>query len=734
MSTSLVAGMLFVMAGLGAVAPDAVEPLGETKARLEQAYGRLGAPPLDDPAFVLSDVSFHFVRRFTEYSGDVSGRMIGALNAGATVGITTPQLASLLKEIAAYQQPDGHFGAPQDLSKEVNQKRDMPILWGNARLLLALAERCRTNPDPDLLAVAKRLGDYIIACNPYYCRKENFAQVGGIEASGFTTCYPSWIDALVALGEVTKDARYLDEARAIARLSWIDATFLKHHSHGRLVAFRGMLDLDRLSGTPEFTDKVKEACAQITAEYEFPTGGVAEMFGRDFPRDEGCSEADWTRVNFLLWQATKDPKYLDATENVLFNHLYATQFSNGAFGHHTLSPLKEGKDVFPAARLERYASDSYWCCSMHGAQVIADVVHWGILFDDQSLWFTWLSEVRAKDPKGAFTASAERTGLTQWKVTLDAPKEVTTTLRLRVPGWAKSIQVDGKDLGAKDGWAEFPCTWTGQRTVAVAFPAEVRVAGAYAAEVKPGQPVRIYAGPDLYCLSEDLFVTENGLSDKMLAIAGTGALSEKGLPAAFNVASADKVVQLVPMRNRSLGPSRHLFGAVNLSSDALRGENPAPANSQNYIEFMAAQSQSYECFMNGKSLFSGGGTDESPRVAVLPNPGKNVYAVKVPGNAKQPGVIAQIMLKDRRITSNPADWQALSYDEDPPAEALSDVSKGLDHVVKITDLGGFGVAPWKHVPAHYASTPARWLWIDAGAAKKAPKWIIFRTAFDADGK
>ncbi len=746
MSMTLAMGLLALTANMSAAPAqpaDAAMPLGETKARLERAYGRLCAPPLDDPEFVLSDLSFHLTRRFTEYSGDVSGRMLGALDAAAPLlNQDPPFIQTLLAGFPALQQPDGHFGAPQDLAQSVNQKRDMPILWGNGRMLLALAERFRMKNEPAVLDMAKRLGDYILAARQYYGMKENFEKVGGEQASGFTTCYPSLIDGLVALGEVSKDPKYWDEARFIAHLALQDTAFDKHHSHGRLVAYRGMLDLDRLNGTAEFTDQVREGCKKITDEYLLPTGGVTEMFGRDYPRDEGCSEADWIRVNLLLWQATGDTRCFDAAEQAILNHLYATQFSNGAFGHHTFSPVRFGRQQYPGFRIEHYASDSYWCCSMHCTQLLADLAHWAILFGDGGPLVSWLAEARATSPDGKFSIAAEQTGPAQWKLTLDAAENVATTLRLRVPAWAKGLTADGQPAPVDGGWAAVPCTWTGSRSLAIQFTSvQTRLTGPFGAEAKLNGPVCIYWGADMFCLPDDAVGAEMLSADGVPVVMGFLAdkPDAKGLPVALMQSDTSsgmmkfEKVRLVPLARRPRGTCRFLFHVDRLQTAVMESsfdmqESARDANA--LIEFMAAFDGPYECYLNGKKQFAGGGTDESPRIAAVPKPGANVLAVKVPAAGAKPGVIAQVFLKDAPLVSNATDWQVLGSAEDVPAAWLEDLSKGAEHALKLTDLGGFGADPWKHVPAHYASTAARWLWFDAAQASAPPKWLVFRVSFN----
>ena len=194
--------------GSDLVFPDKAEARGVIRTHLQRAYDRLCFAPMDDLQYVLSDVNFHFTRRFTQYSGDISGRMLGALNAtDPALGTQTAMIEQLEAAFPQYQKPDGHFGADQDLKAGVDGQRDMPILWGNGRLLLALAERYRTKPSPQLLEMARRIGDYVISTRPYFGLKENFTKVGGAYSSGYTTCYPSLIDGLAALGQISGEER-----------------------------------------------------------------------------------------------------------------------------------------------------------------------------------------------------------------------------------------------------------------------------------------------------------------------------------------------------------------------------------------------------------------------------------------------------------------------------------------------------------------------------------------------
>ena len=544
--------------------PSKVVAQGQSAQRLARAHERLCSPPLDSTEFVLSDLHFHLKRRFTEYSGDISGRMLGALSeAQGLVKSDSPMLATLLEEIPKLQKADGHFGVEQDLAHDVNQERDMPILWGNGRLLLALAQHSRRHSDAKLLTTACTLGDYIISTRAYFGKEENFTQVGGLYASGFTTCYPSLIDGLTALAQVSGQSKYYDEARFIGRLSLLDRAFDHHHSHGRLSAYRGMLDLDRLTGSKEFTVAVIEGSKTITEKLMLPTGGVTERFDRDCPSDEGCSEADWIRVNLLLWRATGQGAYLDRSEMALRNHVLATQFGNGGFGHHWFLALRDGQRVYAGGGISDQAVESYWCCSMHVTQLLAELMQWGVLQGDDGVWVTWLSEVAADMPlgDGTVTVSARQVDAFTWTVALQSQRPGEMKLRLRVPGWAKSIVVDGKTCVPQEGWVEVVGRPEQGQPLRVQFDDAVRLAGAYGQQRGNDEPVRIFAGADMYCLP-DAFVGE-GLLDAdtvphvVLAQDAVGGeaieVVVKGSDGAMHRA------RLVPMSQRPPGACRFLF-------------------------------------------------------------------------------------------------------------------------------------------------------------------------------
>ncbi len=616
----------------------------------------------------------------------------------------------------------------------------MPILWGNGRLLLALAERCRTHPDPAALAVARRLGEYMRSTRPYYGRRENFEAVGGQYASGFTTCYPSLIDGLAALGDVTGDARFLEEARFIARLSLLDRAFAKHHSHGRLTAYRGMLDIDRFTGSREFTDTVRAACETITRDYLLPTGGITECFDRTDPRDEGCTEGDWVRVNLLLWQATGDPRYLDAAEHGLRNHVLAFQFGNGGFGHRDLRALTDGGGTYPAGGAAGVGYEAYWCCSMHGTQILADVARWGVVGLQDRVVVTWLAEARSTLAIGgrSITVTTRRQGPGHWLVLIDSPRPGEATLRLRVPGWAGGIVVDGEHLAPRDGWAELTRTWAGSVRLRVQFPTDVRMAGAYAPSPREGEPVRIFVGAEMLCLP-DAFVDEAPAAANAVPAIVVAPEAAADAELAVVVQGKDgrsQRARLVPLYRRPPGGCRFLFRAKTATRAAFdeQGAKAAPERRPGRpVEIRATCNGEYEVYLSGTRLHGGtGGAGDCPRVEAFAVEPTAIVAVRFRSTAERPCMIAAVQAPGQMLVTRPEEGlTAVPCPDEVPADWLTDPSKGPASASKLADIGDWSSSPWKHVPAEFSGTDARWVWPEGPTIDSKSWWLVrFRLGSD----
>src|SRR5215471_1211085 len=98
--------------------------------RLSQRYRltldrvQKGGPPAYSREMVLADAIPRHERRFTQFSGDVSGRYIGALaSVAGDLGSDMPGVRELLPALLACQKPGGYFG--ENFAARGVQKEDM---------------------------------------------------------------------------------------------------------------------------------------------------------------------------------------------------------------------------------------------------------------------------------------------------------------------------------------------------------------------------------------------------------------------------------------------------------------------------------------------------------------------------------------------------------------------------------------------------------------------------------
>jgi len=285
---------------------------------LDRAVRRLRSHPYS-PMFVRSDVSFEMPRIFNAYSGDISGRHIEFFSIYGQMGYGTEGLREVVQQVLKFQRPEGYFGVA-GFDKTNLTHKETKIFWGNGRLLIGLLEYYRLSKDHSALDAAKRLGDFLFSCGVH----EPTSAIGQAVArdtysAGFATTFCSCIEGVVRLFEETHDGRYATLAKGMADL--LPDSFEGFHSHGRMTALRGMVDLAVATQDQAMLERVLGQWQTIHDEHVIVLGGVRECFGYRCKRDEGCSVADWAMLSLKLLAVTGEAKFLAAAERCLFNHL-----------------------------------------------------------------------------------------------------------------------------------------------------------------------------------------------------------------------------------------------------------------------------------------------------------------------------------------------------------------------------------------------------------------------------
>lgn len=398
--------------------------------RLDRALRRVvdGEAPRYDQQFVLADLAGRPDRRFLNFSGDLSGRYIGALSAAASLReIPERRLHALVREALRHQLPDGSFGMRWSGNRVTDEV--MAKMWGNGRLLVGLLDYYGVAMDQDALQAAVRLGDYILSRLPAFHKPAVRARLSrGRRALGFI-CWTQNVEGLAKLGAISGEPRFLDGASEIA--SHI-ATTPGQHSHGLLTSLRGSLEVYRQDGDERWLRSVEGIWSEISVSRHLsPTGSVAEFLDPELRRDEGCSVADWLLLSLELWCQTGDTRYIESAERTWFNGFAANQFATGDFGHTYWDGL--GYD-FGGER-------AWWCCTLHGLRAIVAVSRLAFRIREGDLLFDLAVDAKAESDGLALRADASLLDHSAATLTVVSAPDASRVIGVRWPPWARTVSL-----------------------------------------------------------------------------------------------------------------------------------------------------------------------------------------------------------------------------------------------------------------------------------------------------
>lgn len=429
------------VAALPFAAPSfAVRPSGESQSspasarplyeRYQLTLNRVlhGSQPAYTSEFLLQDLRGTGARRFTNFSGDLSGRWIGALAAcSAAFGDQFPVLDEFVTDALKLQHPEGYFG--KSFNRTNPGDDDMALLWGNGRLLVGMLEYHALKPSPQVLAAARGLGDFLLRIAPRFNSQQMADDFNAAHFASSYICWTQQTEGLSALYVGTGDTRYRDLCADIAtRIQRRPGD----HVHGYLCSVRGLLDLYFATQDKRHLDRVVAEWNDVTRSGDILiTGGVPEAWSPKKKRTEGCAECDWLRLSLALHRATGEEKYLAVAEDVLFNEFAMNQFSTGDFGHAVL-------DDFGAPEIVEVRA--WWCCTLHGLRAFADIQRHAFRTQEAELFLDL--PVDAQLETGGISVTAESLLASGRTIRIhvrraSAPHAIT----IRKPTWADSVSL-----------------------------------------------------------------------------------------------------------------------------------------------------------------------------------------------------------------------------------------------------------------------------------------------------
>ncbi len=358
------------------------------------------------------------------------------------------------------------------------------------------------------------------------------------------------LEVWAQLYQLTKDEKYLTLAKRYAdaglfrKLKEGKDSLTNCHANASIPFTHGAAKMYEITGDSDWLEVIKLFWkVAVTDRGMFSTTGMnagefwvpPHMQGHFLGSSdqEFCTVYNMVRTASYLLKYTGEAQYADYIERALYNGFLAQQNAQTGMPAYFL-PLGAGSRKKWGTK-----THDFWCC--HGTMVQAQTLY------PELVWFTDGDKITAAqyipseftaEMNGANVTVSQTTGMkyyndqaffdekddgqmSRWllKFSVKCDKPARFTLSLRVPEWAKGVEleVNGKNTAApvKDGWLDITADWQND-SVQVFFPSELR------AETLPDMPelMSVVDGP----------IVLAGITGSDCGITGADKLNEQFMP------------------------------------------------------------------------------------------------------------------------------------------------------------------------------------------------------------
>ena len=392
------------------------------------------------------------------------------------------------------------------------------------------------------LDILSHLSDWYITWTEKAAETNPHAVYAGEEAG--------MLEVWAQLYQLTKDEKYLTLAKRYAdaglfrKLKEGKDSLTNCHANASIPFTHGAAKMYEITGDSDWLEVIKLFWkVAVTDRGMFSTTGMnagefwvpPHMQGHFLGSSdqEFCTVYNMVRTASYLLKYTGEAQYADYIERALYNGFLAQQNAQTGMPAYFL-PLGAGSRKKWGTKTR-----DFWCC--HGTMVQAQTLY------PELVWFTDGDKITAAqyipseftaEMNGAKVTVSQTTGMkyyndqaffdekddgqmSRWllKFSVKCDKPVRFTLSLRVPEWAKGVEleVNGKNTAApvKDGWLDITADWQND-SVQVFFPSELR------AETLPDMPelMAVVDGP----------IVLAGITGSDCGITGADKLNEQFMP------------------------------------------------------------------------------------------------------------------------------------------------------------------------------------------------------------
>jgi DUF1680 family protein len=440
------------------------------------------------------------------------------------------------------QRPDGYVNSwfiRMQPGKRWTNLRDCHELYCAGHLIEAAVAYFQATGKRKLLDVMCRYADHIDTVfgprpgqKPGYCGHEE------IEL------------ALVRLGRVTGEQRYLDLARYFieqrgqqphyfdveaaergadpkqfrhrtyeynqSHLPVREQTKVLGHAVRAMYLYSGMADVATEFGDDSLTDALSILWDDLTSKQMYVTGGIGPAARNegftdyyDLPNRSAYAET-CAAVGLMMWASRMlgrgpDRRYADVMEQALYNGALSGLSGDGSRFFYD-NPLESAGDH------HRWVWHRCPCCPPNIGRTVASIGSYMYAVSADEIAVHLYGDSTAKLTLGSTPVTIRQETRYPWDgrvaITVDAAAGSAFKLALRVPGWcrAASLSINGEAIDTarieQKGYLRIDRVWQGGETILLDLPMEARTIFANPAVRADLGRVALARGPLIYCAEE----------------------------------------------------------------------------------------------------------------------------------------------------------------------------------------------------------------------------------------
>ncbi len=480
---------------------------GELITRIQKNFDRLEETKYQPDHVFLDD------KQSGHWPGDTEGRTILGLIQNSRSSKRTPlYLEEIIRRVPQHLNAKGYMGKihPDGVLDEQQ-------LSGIGWLIRGLCEYYEQEKNPQTLQIVKTIIDSLFIpskglysgypINPETRNLKIGEAMGNIYKS-HNNWYLSTDVGCVFIGMdgIIHAYKHLPsvELRAVIdemvnRFLEMDLLSIKAQTHASLTAMRGLLTYATLTDNYSLVEEVEKRWQLYLSYGMMENFANYNWFRRYDAASEPCAIVDSYIVALMLWELTQKEEYLPYLDLIYYNALAHAQRNNGGFG----------TDCFKTpdkCHLTVNLPEAHWCCTMRGADGLANVAQSSYYFNTNSVYFLHFidSEAIIRPSKGKSIKISQKSEYPfKGKITLKLTNITGTEniqLKFKLPSqWVDNLKItrNGKKIKSSidKGFVVLQQNWANNDSISIIFNNKLQIVKALNKEHYPCPMKKIMFGP-----------------------------------------------------------------------------------------------------------------------------------------------------------------------------------------------------------------------------------------------